>query len=108
MDSRSLNRIVNIKRRASGQDAAGQPSLTWTDLAVVWANIRHPNGSEAIKADADASTVKASIRILRRTDVNAGMRVYHDAVVYEIKAVLPDEVSRDKMYLVCEAVNIGG
>jgi head-tail adaptor len=35
------------------------------------------------------------------------MRVYLDAVVYEIKAVLPDEETRDRLDLACEVVNGG-
>lgn len=102
MDSRSLNRIVSIQTPTATQDAAGQPIPTWATLATVWANIRHLNGSETIKADAEASTVKASIRILRRTDINASMRVVLGSTNYQIRAVLPDEIDRDKMDLVCE------
>lgn len=102
MDSRSLNRIVSIQTPTATQDAAGQPIPTWATLATVWANIRHLNGSETIKADAEASTVKASIRILRRTDINASMRVVLGSTNYQIRAVLHDEIDRDKMDLVCE------
>jgi SPP1 family predicted phage head-tail adaptor len=102
-----LNRRVTIKYLSSGQDAIGQPVTTWNDLAPVWASILHLNGIEAIKADAQASIVKASIKIRRRTDVTASMRVYHGSVVYEIKAVLPDEVDRTKTFLSCELINGG-
>lgn len=105
MDSRSLNRIVVIQTPTATQDAAGQPIPTWATLATVWANILHLSGSETIKADAEASTVKASIRILRRTDINASMRVVHGTTNYQIRAVLPDEVDRDKMDLVCEVIH---
>ncbi|NMF98390.2 phage head closure protein [Aromatoleum toluolicum] len=109
MDSRRLNRKVTIQRQTAEQDAAGQPLTTWGNLIAsgdgkVWANILHLSGSESIKANADASTVRASIRIRYRTDVDAGMRVMHGAVVYDIKAALPDEVRREYVDLVCEAV----
>jgi SPP1 family predicted phage head-tail adaptor len=110
MDSRALNRLVSIRQRASGQDTIGQPSQTWNELRSAWANIWHGSGAEAIKADATASTVKASIRILRTAGVGvtAGMRVHHGSVIYDIRAVLPDEVSRDKVHLVCEVVDGNG
>jgi SPP1 family predicted phage head-tail adaptor len=104
MDSRGLNRLVTIKAMGTGQDEAGQPVVTWTAVAPVWANILHKNGAESLRADKDTSIVQASIRIRRRTDVTAAMRVYHGAEVYEIKAVLPDEVDRDHIDLVCEAI----
>ena len=99
-----LNNRVTLQALVEGQDEIGQPVTAWADLATVWADIRHQSGSEAIKANAETSIVKASIRIRRRTDVTAAMRVVHGATVYEIKAVLPDEQSRDKMDLVCEVV----
>ena len=62
------------------------------------------NGAQTIKGDADISIVQASIRIRRRTDITAGMRVLDGTAVYDIKAVLPDEESRDRVDLVCERV----
>lgn len=104
MAAGQLNSRVSIQTRAAGQDALGQPSETWTTLATVWANIRHPSGSEAIRADAQASIVRASIRVRLRTDVTARMRVVHGAAIYDIKAVLPDVVRGEFMDLVCEVV----
>jgi SPP1 family predicted phage head-tail adaptor len=101
----SLSRKVTIKQLTAGQDAIGQPTNTWQDFASEWANIRHPTGAESIQADAEASIVKASIRMRKRTDITAAMRVYLGTTIYEIKAVLPDEVKRDRMDLSCERVS---
>lgn len=99
-----LQSRVTIKRHVTGQDEIGQPVDTWEDVATVWANIRNLRGAEAIRADKEVSTVQTSIRIRKRTDVTAAMRVVYGSTTYEIKAVLPDEVERDKMDLVCEVV----
>ena len=109
MDSRRLNRQVLIQRQSSSQDAAGQPVLTWTNLIAtgdgkVWANIKMLSGVETIKAGAETSAVKASIRIRFRTDVTAAMRVTHGSTVYEIKAVMPDEAGRKFTDLACERI----
>lgn len=104
MDSRALNRRVVIKQYVDGQDEIGQPTRVLEDVAPVWANILHKTGNETIKADKETSIVQASIRIRRRTDLNAGMQVHHGSIVYEIKAVLPDEVERERTDLVCEIV----
>lgn len=104
-DSRALNRVVLVKQRAAGQDPAGQPVDTWTTVCSAWANVRHQRGAEALRGDRDVSVVATSIRMLLRRDVTAAMRVYLGATVYEIMAVLPDEVDRDHMDLVCELVN---
>jgi len=105
MRAGTLNSRVTIKHLVSGQGPDGQPTDVWTDLATVWANIRNKTGSEAIRADKEVSVVQTSIRIRKRTDVTAPMRVHHGAMVYEIKAVLPDEVEREKIDLVCEVIN---
>ena len=105
MRAGQLNRRVTIERKTGGVDAIGQPLPEgWETFAQVWANVRFLSGSEAIKADAQTSVVKASIRIRYRTGIDAGMRVIHGAAIYEIKAVLPDEVRREYLDLVCEVV----
>lgn len=85
-----LNRRVTIQRRVTGEDAAGQPVETHEDVGSVWADVRHLSGLETLKADAPVSTVKASIRIRRRTDIDAGMRVRAEGRDYAINAVLHD------------------
>lgn len=100
-----LNNLLQIQAPGAGFDALGQPLVGWTDFAQVWGNIRHMNGSEAIKAGAVTSTVSASIRIRYRQDITAGMRVLAGAVVYEIKAVLPEMGRREYVDLVAELVS---
>lgn len=99
-----LDRLVSIQYQAAGQDAAGQPNGTWTELASVWANVRYQSGVEAMKADAPASTAKVSIKIRRRTDVTAAMRVVYLSTTFQILAVLPNEEDRRSCFLVCEVV----
>lgn len=102
----TLNSRVRIKEPDATQDEAGQPIPAWSTVADVWANIRHMNGIEMIRAGEETSIVRASIRIRRRSGVNASMRVTDLATGtdYQIKAVLPDEVDRDKINLVCETI----
>ena len=104
MQAGRLNRRCTLQSPSQSVDALGQPIPGWTDVALVWASIRHLSGVEAIKADAVTSTVKASIRIRYRTGLNAGMRVVHGAQVYSIEAVLPDAGGREFVDLVAEVV----
>lgn len=104
MDPGKLNRRVTIKRPSTTQDDIGQPVLTLVDVATVWASIIHKSGSEAIRSDKDTSIVQASIRIRMRTDLDHGMQVHFAGMVYGIKALLPDEKTRDFLDLVCEVV----
>lgn len=104
MDAGTLNRKISIQRPSTTVDAIGQPVQGWTEVASVWADIRHQTGMEATKADAPVSTVRASVRIRYRTGLDAGMRVVHGDTVYSIKAVLPDAQYRAHVDLVCEVV----
>lgn len=103
MKAGTLNKRVEIWKKSSGKDEWGQPLPdAWQLHARVWANIRHVNGSQAIKADAPVSTVRASIRIRFRMDLDAGMRVHYKDTVYDIQAVLPDLENQEHVDLVCE------
>lgn len=104
----ALNNEITIQRLEDGQDEIGQPVQTWVDVATVWANIRYLNGVETVKSDAPVSVARASIRVRRRTDVAANMRVLFGATIFDIKAVLPDEESRERLDLACETgANLG-
>ena len=106
MQAGSLKDRITIQRHTQAKDEWGTlipGSEAWEELAKAWADVKHPSGLGAIKADADVSIVRASIRIRRRTDVDAGMRVLFGAGVYDIKAVLPGPF-RDYVDLICVKV----
>src|SRR5690606_11880366 len=104
MNSQQYNTRLTIQAPGTAVDALGQPIPGWTDVATVWGDVRHLNGTESIKAGAVTSAVNASIRIRWRTGLDAGMRVLVGATVYEIKAVLPDTQRREHVDLVCEVL----
>ena len=105
MQAGRLNRRCVIQQPGTATDELGQPIPGWTDVATVWADIRHKSGLEAIKAGAPVSTVQTSIRIRYRSDVTAGMRVAHNLVAYDIVAVMPDASGREFVDLACQAVS---
>lgn len=105
MQAGSLNRRVTLQQPAAGFDELGQPIPGWTDVATLWADIRMKSGLESIKASAPVSVVQASIRVRYSAGITAGMRVVHNLVAYEIKAVLPDVGGREYVDLVAEVVS---
>lgn len=107
MRAGSLNRRVTLQQKSGGLDPIGQPLPdTWSDVATVWANVRFLNGTESIKADAEASIARASIRIRFRNGLDAGMRVTYSGMAFEVRAVLPDAEQREYVDLVCEVINV--
>lgn len=98
----ALNSQVTVQRPASAEDELGQPISGWQDVCTVWSEIRHPSGVEQLKAGAEVSTVRASVKVRARSDIAPAMRLLHGAAVYNITAVLPDQVGRIFMFLACE------
>jgi len=99
-----MNDRIALLRRTTARDGAGQRlPEAWTPLPEIWANVKFQSGAEAMRADADVSIVKCSIRIRVRPDVDATMKARYKRIDYDIKAVLPDSKDRDFVFLVCEA-----
>lgn len=105
MQAGRLNRRVTLQSPSQSVDELGQPIPGWTDVAVVWADIRMKSGLESIKAGAPVSVVQASIRVRYRAGITAGMRLTHNLQAFNIVAVLPDVGGREYVDLVCEVVN---
>ena len=101
MKAGSLKRRIVIERRESGQSANGEPLQVWVEHDRVWANIRNLNGREFAAAGAELSKITTSIRIRRRRDLTAAMRIVHGADIYNIEAVLPDEDKHEFVDLAC-------
>lgn len=104
MRAGQLNVRATLQQQSTTPDALGQPAQTWSDLAVVWANVRHSSGVESIKADALTPVVRASIRIRYLAGLTAGMRATAGGTTYNIVAVLPDIGSKEYTDLVCEVL----
>lgn len=102
MQAGKLRERITIRQRQATTDALGQPSTTWTDLAVVWAEARFVSGIETIKAGRETSTSRASVRIRRRSGVDVSMRARIGSVDYEIIDIIP--INRAYMTLLCEVV----
>lgn len=104
----SFDNRITIQRPFPSEDAAGQPLASWDDHAKLWADIRLVGGLAAIKASADVSIIRASIRIRQRSDITAGMRAVHTArgvtTVYDIEAVPPPVAGQDYTDLICKVV----
>jgi SPP1 family predicted phage head-tail adaptor len=90
----------------AAQDEDGQPTGTWPTLGSWWANVQQLSGAATIRAGAESSVVKASIRLRSYvTTITNGMRATVGATVYEIRAVMPDEAGHAFTDLVCEVVS---
>lgn len=102
MNPGKLNRRIMVQRQTTTQDEVGQPVQTWSDYALIWADVRAQGGLEAIRAGGVTSTVRVSMRVRFTIGITASMRVMLDGVAYNITAILPDLAGRRHMDLLCE------
>ncbi|MEX5744655.1 phage head closure protein [Massilia sp. X63] len=98
-----MNDKITIQRPPTTKNAAGQIVGEWSDVAAVWADVRHQSGAEVLRNGLPVSTVRASIMIRARADVDNSMRVAYKGALYNIKSVLPNDRDRRFMFLVCES-----
>jgi len=100
----TMNQRVTLLKREQGRDAAGQPVEGWPEVATIWANVKFQTGAEVMRANAETSIVRVSIRIRARPDVDGAWRVRYLGVEYDVKSVLPDSADRQFAFIVCESV----
>jgi SPP1 family predicted phage head-tail adaptor len=98
-----MNDKITIQRPPTTKNAAGQIVGEWSDVAAVWSDIRHQSGAEVLRNGLPVSTVRASIMIRARADVDSSMRVTYKGALYNIKSILPNDRDRRFMFLVCES-----
>lgn len=97
---------ITIQKTTGARDEWNSPDPQgWEDVAKVWANVRFQSGAESIRAGADVSIVRASVRIRWRTGIDAGMRVLYGGQVFDIEAVLPG-ADRVHVDLVCKLLPV--
>lgn len=100
-----LNHRVLLEAPPTAVDSVGQPvaRAPWTPLGKKWADVKVLSGLATIRAGAETSAVKASIRFNFGAVLTAGMRITYDGTVFVINAVLP---SGDHRYVdcTCEAI----
>ena len=100
MRAGTLRTPLTIQQQVVTQDAIGQPLTTWTTFAEVWGDPHYKTGSEMLRADAESSAVKCSIRIRYLDGVTAGMRVTDGVTNFDVEAVMPEQ-HRGYCDLVC-------
>jgi SPP1 family predicted phage head-tail adaptor len=108
-----LARRLRIQRRNIVQDSFGEPQLTWTDVATVWADIAPLTGRELESAQRMASEVSHQITVrfqplFADTRVVAGYRAIYKGRIFNIQACMnEDERNAVVTLLASEGLNDG-
>ena len=73
-----LDTRIAIEYQATSQDSDyGTPVVTWTPLAVLWANVQDvmPSRSEAVRQGLQIARNQTRVRYRYRSDVTSAMRI---------------------------------
>jgi SPP1 family predicted phage head-tail adaptor len=95
MDAGKLDRRVTLRSKATTQDAYGGQSVTWTDIAEVWARKLSSKGREFYSGGVTLSGGEVGIQIRRTPTVSVLTQLdvfVLDGKIYNIKSI--DEVGR--------------
>jgi len=100
---RLRHRII-LQSKTLTRDAYGGETITWVDLATVWAECLPLSGREFLAARAEVAESLLKIRIRWRADVSTGNRVVWDGRTYDIEAALDTGGRREELMLMCKEV----
>lgn len=95
-----LNRRITIQNVGTTQDAIGEPVVSYTTFATVWASIEDLSGREFIAAGGTQNEAQTKIAIRYLAGVIPAMRVLHGATAYNIESVLGQD--KKSLLLMCK------
>lgn len=87
MRAGDLDRRIVLERRVEQQDASGQPIITWTPIATVWAQVQQQSGREFMSGAIPVSERRVVFRMRHRTDVTVLDRVAYDGDEFDLNEV---------------------
>jgi len=110
MRAGELNRRVTIEAPGETQDEAGQPIAGWVKVDDLWAGIANETGLGVIRSSLQGGVPTSIARYsfmvrfeaIRRLEINPGMRIVHDGLVFDIKGVTRDLKDRTKAFIITE------
>lgn len=83
-----LRKRVSLQRRVETQDTTGGMTVTWAEVAKLWAGIEPLYGREYDAARARNAETTHRIVLRYREDVTAQMRLVLGARIYRIDEIL--------------------
>ena len=104
--ARFLRNKITIQKQQTIRDDTGGYSITWVDIAKVWANVNESRGVEFIENNQVKAESTAKITIRYRNDINETMRILYRGREYLIIAppVNVNQLDRE-LILYCDGRN---
>lgn len=91
MNAGTLRHRVTIQRKTVTRDSYGGETVTWTDVATVWAMVKPIGGREYYGAGQTLAESTYTVTMRYRADVIPAWRLEYGTRVFDVQAVVPDE-----------------
>lgn len=98
----TLNKRITIQQQTKVSDLMGGFTISWVDVATVWAAIWPVSASEIVKAGATTMTVSHRIRIRYRSIFKAAWRLKFGNRYFAIASVINPNESNEVLDLMCK------
>lgn len=89
MNPGEFDQRVTLQSRSVVKDAYGQDTITWTTVAIVWAQVQALRGREFFAAAQVQQEQTVKVRIRYRSDVLTTWRLVWKGVNHDITGVIP-------------------
>jgi SPP1 family predicted phage head-tail adaptor len=106
MRAGELRQRIKLESKTVTRNAFGEEVATWATLATVWAKIETVNGVETIAQQQAAALLTHKITIRVYAALQPVMRVNWNSRLFDVQAVLDDNLHR-QMQLLCSEVKRG-
>jgi SPP1 family predicted phage head-tail adaptor len=102
----NTDKRVRLEYPAKSKDSGGAPVVTWTLLAVVWAEVRDdlPSRAEQNRAGLEQARNPTRVRMRYRSDLNTSMRVRDGSRILQIIGGPAMIGRREWTEIFCEAI----
>jgi SPP1 family predicted phage head-tail adaptor len=99
-----LRHRVTLQSKSASRDGYGGETITWVDLATVWADCSPLSGREYLAARVEVAETLIKIRIRWRADVSTTCRAVWEGRAYDIEAAFDTGGRHEELVLMCKAV----
>jgi len=97
-----LRHRVTLQQAVEQDDGYGGRTVTWQDVATVWAAVEPLRGDERYRAQQVRAQLSHRVTIRYRPGVRPGMRVVYGGRLLAITAVIDPEERHERLELLCE------
>ncbi len=106
MEAGKLRHRIVIQQATEAQDGYGEPGLSWSTWATVYARVEPLSGREYFNSPADQTLAEVTHRITirYRDGITPTLRVVWKGQVFDIEAVIEVESRGRELHLICREV----